>query len=183
MLLGPRFDVDFVRAPRIAPLAGWLLAAGLIAAVCAGAWCEREWRAGRELSAQLDDLNARAARDRDQAARQRPPVATGDPQVQAQALDVLAELHRPWRALFDQLEADRVRGVHLDQLTIDARFEGLQVQAEARSLADVLDFVRELPGSGPIVGVQLANHEVRAVPIGHVVSARIAARVDATAVH
>jgi hypothetical protein len=69
--------------------------------------------------------------------------------------------------------------VHLEQIAIDARFESLQVQAEARSLGDVLRFVEQLPGAGPIVAVQLASHELRSVPIGQVVDARISARISA----
>jgi hypothetical protein len=179
MILGRRFDIDFVRPPGVAPSVRWLLAAGVLALAVVGFRCERERESGQALQQQQADLTAHLDREREATDRRRVVVTRADPQVQAQATEVLAELHRPWRGLFEQLEADRVGGVHLEQIAIDARFESLQVQAEARSLGDVLRFVEQLPGAGPIVAVQLASHELRSVPIGQVVDARISARISA----
>jgi hypothetical protein len=178
MLFARRFDLDFVREPAIAPSVRWLLVAGLVAVTGAGFLCERAREAGAALVQQRDEIAARLDREREANERRRVVASRAEPAVQRQATEVLAELHRPWRDLFAQLEADQVNGVHLVQVAIDARFESVQVQAEGRSLGDVLRFVQQLPGSGPISAVQLANHELRTVPIGQVVDARIAARVE-----
>ena len=179
MLFGRRFDVDFVREPGAAPSVRWLLVAGLAAVIAAGLLCERAREAGAALLQQRDRIAARLDREREANERRRVVASRAEPAVQRQANEVLAEMHRPWRELFDQLEADRVDGVHVVQVAIDGRFESVQLQAEGRSLRDVLRFVQQLPGGGPISAVQLANHELRTVPIGHVVDARISARVEA----
>ncbi|HUN92469.1 MAG TPA: hypothetical protein VMU33_10455 [Burkholderiaceae bacterium] len=181
MILGPRFDVDFVRPAPVPPLAIAVLVVALVAAAAAAAWCEQAWRSGRDLASRRATLEAALERGREQAERRRTTARGADPQAQEQAVAVLDELHRPWRALFEQLEADRVGPVHLDQLAIDSRFESLQMQAEARSLGDVLRYVQALPGAGPIAAVQLSSHELRDAPGGRVVSARVVARLDGRA--
>jgi hypothetical protein len=179
MMLGRRFEVDFLRRPPLPPLAVWLLALGLVGSGLAAWSCIDAWHERAALALERAELDAALERAR-QAAQQRHSAARGaGPAAQAQAIEVLEALHRPWNALLDQLEAVHAPGVHLVQLAVDARFETLQLQAEARTLGDVLRYTEQLPAAGPIVAVRLTSHEVRDAPGGRVVSARLAAALGA----
>jgi hypothetical protein len=77
-----------------------------------------------------------------------------------QANLVLAELGRPWAALFDQLENNLSPDIALLAIRPDASRGRLRISGEARHLSDALDFVRRLGDSGQLADVVLESHEV-----------------------
>jgi hypothetical protein len=81
------------------------------------------------------------------------------------------ELHRPWHALFDALEAADTDGVNLVQLNIEPRFATLQLVAESRDLDKLVRYSQRLAGSGPIRTMTMTHHEWRDALGAHVVSA------------
>lgn len=182
--MSARYDIDFNRNRRPVGRIAWLLlAVGAVAALLAAVELRDRWDAAARQEAEGERLAeaVRAAGGRVNAAG-RDAAGPRDEGVRAQrqlALRVVGDLRRPWRELFEQLEAAHVGGVHLVQLGVDARFRTLQLQVEARDLHQVLRYLQRLPGSGPVVAVQLVSHEWRDAPAGRVLIARLSGELDA----
>ena len=177
-LLGRRFQVDFVQArPAVAPVARLLLAAGVLALAGAVADLAPRWVQRQQLNRQKEQLQSRLERQLGVAR----PAARAEVIGLAQARGVLDELDRPWPALFDQLEATRVPGVHLVQLGVDSRFQTAQVLAEASNLEELLQYSQRLAGSGPVQSVRLTHHEWHDAPVGRIVVANLTAELESTA--
>jgi len=172
-LLGRRFQVDFVqaRAP-VAPLAWLLVAIGAVALAVALADFAPRWLERARLRQESADLQARLD---SLPGVSRGPARASDAVGLAQARGVLAELNRPWPALFDQFESIGAPDVHLVQLGIDSRFQTVQMLAEATSLDRVVQFGQQFAGSNPVRSARLTHHEWRNAPAGRVVVADLTA--------
>jgi hypothetical protein len=182
-----RFDIDFVQAHRPVGAAAWiLLVLGLAASTAAAIVLQSRWEAGDAQQAEAQRLAEALHRATAPGPEVRGADAAraGGPErgaQQRQAARVIDELRRPWGALFAQMEGAGLPTVHLVQFGVDARFEALSMQVEARSLHEVLRYAQRLSGAGPIRAVQLVSHEWREAPGGRVVTARLAVELDAGA--
>lgn len=170
---GRRYSIDFAASrPALPPVSWWLLAAGCTALVVALADALPRWSLQSRLRTELEHLRSTAS-DLPSAAR-----AGGHPanaESLAQALALVDQLDRPWPQLLGRLETTRVPGVHLVQVGVDARFQSLQLLAEASRLDDVLSYARALAGQGPVKAVRLTHHEWRNVPGARIVVASLSA--------
>jgi hypothetical protein len=89
---------------------------------------------------------------------------------------VMAELHRPWHELFEQIEAAdeaQAPAVHLLQLSVAPPFTNVQVIVEARDLGDLVRFSQRLSGGKPIENMTMTHHEGRDALGAHVVTATL----------
>jgi hypothetical protein len=181
-------EVELLR-PRagVPPLSALLLAASAVAVLGAAMVCRPAWERSAELAA--DEARLQSAVDRlgadSPAGRSRTSAAGKSAQADAlaEAELVVAESHRPWHALFDQLEAAQKSegaGVHLVQLAIDPRFATVQLVAEGRDLGKLVRFAQQLPGTGPIRTMSLSHHEWRDTLGAHVVTASLQGELDSS---
>jgi hypothetical protein len=88
----------------------------------------------------------------------------------------MAELHRPWHELFEQIEAAdeaQAPAVHLLQLSVAPPFTNVQVIVEARDLGDLVRFSQRLSGGKPIENMTMTHHEGRDALGAHVVTATL----------
>lgn len=69
------------------------------------------------------------------------------------------QLSLPWGELFDAVEAPDYEAVTLLGVVPNAERKEVQIEAEARDLADVLPFVRQLRETGGLHGARLLAHE------------------------
>lgn len=173
-LLGPRFDADFCASRARAPLAAWLLlAAGMVTLAAALADLAPRWQRREHLSAERSTLEAQVQQLSGPVGASHPASATD----LVEARTVLGELRRPWKSLFDRFESVDVPRVYLVQLSVDSRFQGVQMLAEASRLDDVLQYSQKLAGDGPVRSVRLTHHEWRAAPGSRVVVANLTAEL------
>jgi hypothetical protein len=174
-LLGRRFQVDFAQArPPVAPLAWILLAVGTITLAAALAGFAPRWIEHERLARERSQLQARLDRVPGVA---RPSARAPDAIGLVQARGVLDQLDRPWPALLDQFESIDAPDVHLVQFVVDARFQTVQLLAEAAQLEQVLRYSKQLAGRGPVRSVRLTHHEWRAAPGGRIVVADLSANL------
>lgn len=147
-----RLRIDFRRRPQ--PSAGgWLLAlAGVLALACAG-WEQASQQRMREVqaawSARLQTSNSAAI------AADRPD----DPALAA-ARQAVARARLPWGTLFAALESAGGDDVALLMVTPDAARGQVKIQAEARDLAAMLAFQRQLQQQPGLSQVALLDHNV-----------------------
>ncbi|MHC5349311.1 PilN domain-containing protein [Metapseudomonas furukawaii] len=155
-------DLDFQHNP-IASRPGWgLLLAGL-SLVAAGVVMQLDLdRRLAEVRADLDRVEQRLqARGLRQA-----PLSAADEKLRAasqvELRRITAQMNLPWDGLFATLEAQPRKDIALLALTPDARKGQLRITAEARDLAAMLAFHRELEASDALRDVSLLNHETQA---------------------
>ena len=178
------YEVELLRPSGQVPPLSWIfLALGVCALagaalVCAPAWSRHGEIAQQRLATesalaalQADSASRAGAKQHTSASR---AVATED---LAEAEGIVAELHRPWHNLFDQLESAQAAegaGVHLQQLAVDPRFVTVQLVAEGRDLDKIVRFSQRLssqePDGGPVRSMNMTHHEWRDTLGAHVVS-------------
>lgn len=152
--------LDFQASPPPSA-AGWaLLGTGLLMAVLGvwlGLWVGGEEGAQRQRLAGVEEQLKRrgllapprtGVPDRDEAARLN------------EVLQISAQMNQPWDALFAMLERQERKDIALLGLAPDARKRQLRISAEARDLASMLAFHRNLEQSAELSDVSLLNHEV-----------------------
>jgi hypothetical protein len=180
------YEVELLHPRRnVPPLAWVLLVAGGAAIGAAMLACQPAWDHRAELAA--DEIRLQSALERlggetHTAGRSRSGAIAGEGDALAEAQLVVADAHRPWHDLFNQLEAAQKAqgtGVHLVQLGIDPRFATIQVVAEGRDLGKLVRFAQQLPGNGPIRTMSLTHHEWRDTLGAHVVTASLQGELDA----
>ncbi len=153
-----------------APWQGALAAALLATATAAfGHAVWQAWDLQRQAATLQDaaDEQARAARA---ARRARPAAGAASAATEPQALTA-AELHEwsqivqrldtPWASLFDALERATPRQVALIGIEPQPASGGIRIQAEARTLATLLDYAAALRATPPFTDVLLVKHETQ----------------------
>ena len=150
-------DLDFLQTRRRVSAAGWgLLAAGLIA-------CALQFAEFRRASAEIDAREAAAAHTREAARRALPEAAAERNPVGAEeakaALGVAARLNANWGAMLGGVAGGQGEGVTWLNLQADQPRGTLAVAGQARSLADMFEFVARLGAVQGIREAQLANYE------------------------
>ena len=149
--------IDFARSAAAPAWLGWgLLAVSLATAALLAV----EFRAAQTELARLED---RAERLRARASR-----ATADPQA-ARALRadlqraraVTQQLSLPWGRLFQAVEGAASSQVALIALQPESGQGVVRITAEARDLAEALEFVRRLSATRQLHGVHLASHQIQ----------------------
>lgn len=147
--------IDFHRKPGPS-LLGWaLLACGLaVLAVLAAAQRQLAQEAAAHQSArqQIESRLPGAGRAEDSA--------LGDDPDLAAARQVLARADIPWAALFDALEAADGPDMALLAVTPDAARGHVQLHAEARHLAAMLEYQQRLQADSRLRDVTLHDHEL-----------------------
>lgn len=184
-----RFNVDFARQRAPIPAGGWVMAAvGLIAMCGAVAWSIPDWQKREQLAGAQHRLrvalaDANPAPTVQQTRRADNATASGarSRDGQSEALSLTRELRKPWGALFGALESSSSDRVRIVQLDVDSRFRQVQIQAEAKSLSDLIRYGEKLASVAPINSARLAHHEWKAAGGGRVVSARLVATLDSNA--
>ncbi len=170
-------DLELLRpARRVVPLAGLLLVAGLIAAAGAALVLRPALERQSTLAADRGQLETRLERLGVRPAAAGEQHHGGRRETLEEGRQLAAELHRPWHELFDQLEqAAQADGaaVHLVQLSVDPRFDTIQLVAEARDLGHLVRFSQRLSGGAPLRSLVLTHYEWRDALGGHVLSAAL----------
>ncbi len=134
--------LDFLPTRQQQPLAAWLLlAAGLGLAALAG-------NHHMTLAEQLAALPAAA-----------PASVSARPRQQPTTTDAPAA--RPWGDLLNRLESQRPARIALLSLRGDAARGEARITAEARSEADMLDWLKALRGDAGFSNASLVQHTVR----------------------
>jgi hypothetical protein len=172
------YEVELLRSERrVAPVSWLLLASGMIALAGAALAARPGWEQHRDLEQQraaadaaLERLGADSGRA-GSAAHSRAPAGAKSDLEDAGA--IVAELHRPWHAFFDQLEAADEAAVHVQQLSVGSRFASVQLVAEGRELDRLVRYSQRLPGAGPIRSMTITHHEWRDAMGTRVVSASL----------
>jgi biopolymer transport protein ExbB/TolQ len=149
--------IDFARSAAAPAWAGWgLLAVSLVLAGLLAA----EFRAAQTELARLNDRVERL--------RARESRSVADPQTARQlreelqrARAVTQQLSLPWGRLFQAVESAASRQVALIALQPESGQGVVRITAEARDLAEALEFVRRLQATRQLGGVHLASHQVR----------------------
>jgi hypothetical protein len=178
-------DIDFHRPQARTAWWAWaLLAAALLSLAAAADELWTQHRQGDERAAERDRL-ASAVERRTAALRGPMPSARPagrDDKPQRKKLPWSTDLHRPWLELLDALERCATPQVPLQQIAVDARFDGAQLQVQAASLPELFAYVTALQRAGaPIRAAQLAGHEWTGAEAaeGRRLRARIVLRLDA----
>ena len=159
MIVMRPLKLDFLHATR--PPA-WLGAALLgVGLVCSLAVAGEYWRVTAErqhLEAQQADTARLLRRE---TPRLRQPM--GDPNLMAKEVEqarlILADLSRPWDAMFGELEG--VASDHVALLGVQPSKSGdeVRLRGEARNYDDLLDYITRLENTERFGEVLLASHE------------------------
>lgn len=150
--------IDFARPAAAPAWFGWgLLAVSLAAAALLAA----EFRAAQTELARLED---RAERLRARESR----AVAGDPRSARvlreelqRARAVTQQLSLPWGRLFQAVEGAASQKVALIALQPESAQGLVRITAEARDLAQALEFVKRLSATRQLRGVHLASHQVQ----------------------
>lgn len=150
-------DLDFLQTRRRVSAAGWgLLVAGLLA-------CALQFAEYRRASAEIDAREAAQTRAHEAARRAQPlAAAQGNPvgSEEAKALrGVAARLNADWGAMLGGVAGAQGEGVTWLSLQADQTRGRLAVAGQARSLAEMFEFVARLGAVQGIREAQLANYE------------------------
>ena len=118
-----------------------------------------------QLEAQRADLHLRLQDDSQLSEAPKPVVLSSEDSEKLreqakQANAVLKELGLPWPALFALLEQTASPEIALLIIRPDAAKGRIRISGEARNLADVLQYVRDLSTEGTMSDVVLEQHEV-----------------------
>jgi Tfp pilus assembly protein PilN len=78
----------------------------------------------------------------------------------ASARAVMRRLSLPWDALFRAIESADAKTVALLTIQPNAERRTLAISGEAKAFEHVLDYIRQLERSDPLVNVHLTNHKI-----------------------
>ena len=159
-----RIDLDFVvRDGRGGSRSGWaLFGIGVISAAAVAVL----YAGIAERSAQWDEAARKAAR-KDASARM---TASGPENAQAHtqligqvedANDVIGRLSLPWNALFSSIEGAALDTVALLGVQPQPQQRLVTLAGEARSYADVLEYMERLDASVAFAHSRLVSHKVK----------------------
>lgn len=107
-------------------------------------------------------LERQVADARDSARRsggRQPPIALPAPVIAA-INEAIGQLNLPWGELFSAFEAELPKSVALLALEPDVRKQVFNVQAEAKTPEDMVDFYASLDAGQRFAEVSLLRHEV-----------------------
>jgi len=151
-----RLDLDFHRAERfrLDALSIGLLLAGALAL----AWVGEQWLAARDAEA----VQAGALLKLEQRPAPRRVVSRADSAGEAAHARITAQLNAGWQPAFDALAAARSSKIAL--LSLDAVHAKRQIKlvAEARRLADAVEFIEALQQQPGVLRAVLVQHEIEA---------------------
>lgn len=150
--------IDFARSAAAPTWLGW----GMLAvALAVAALLASEFRAAQIELARLEDraerLRAREAR----AVAANPQDARALREELQRARAVTEQLSLPWGRLFRAVEAAATKQVALIALQPESGRGVVRITAEARDLAEALEFVRRLAATRQLRGVHLASHQIQ----------------------
>jgi hypothetical protein len=168
--------LDFHRAPG-QPFIGWLLLLLGFAAVVGASALHRH----RESIRAQEDINIEtraAAQRQEREAALRPRVI---PLEETRLRHVQPELDRPWLPLLRSIESSTEAPVFLLGLSMDPSSGKLQIDAEAPSFDEAMDYVRRLADVDLLKSVQIVSHDNVLDPWGRpAVKFTVAARWSAS---
>jgi hypothetical protein len=123
----------------------------------------------RERADRLDDRLQLAERTHRAALRAHGPAPRAAvPPAERRAEDRMrSEMGRPWDALFGALEQASGPDISLLALTPHGAMEAVNLDGEARNLAALLAFMRQLRAGGFFTGIHLRDHHVDAADALH----------------
>ena len=160
--------LDFVAAPRQAPLAGvLLLAVGLGAAITVGVMFDGQVTERNRLDAELNATSSA-----------RGPKVSSSLHSSDEAAKVEAELSIPWSQLLSELESagkDSEATVSLLQVEPDPGKHIVRITAEAKSLPAALAYLQRLQQSKVLRYPMLESHELKKDDPEHPVRVKLAA--------
>jgi hypothetical protein len=151
--------LDYRRQPQ----ARWIGVALLVAGVAGAGFLGTEYR-------QLADEVERAEsgmREHGAAARKQTvaPATEGDVQKVAlevkKAREVVLQLKTPWNELFASVESVQAPNVALLGIESDVEKQRVKINAEAKNLGAMLDYLRELEGRPTFADVYLQSHQTQ----------------------
>ncbi|MBD5802892.1 hypothetical protein AZOA_23240 [Azoarcus sp. Aa7] len=150
-------DLDLLQTRRRVSAAGWgLLAAGLLA-------CALQFVEYRRASAEIDAREVAVARAREAARRAQPVAAAQRNPVGAEeakaVIGVAARLNADWGGMLGGVAGAQGEGVTWLSLQADQARGRLAVAGQARSLAEMFEFLARLGAVQGIREAQLANYE------------------------
>lgn len=150
-----RIELDFLRRKPPVPALSWLLLAlGLAAAFTAG------WQ-HTVVQEDVRRESARAAQLARESKAGRPRhIATARAAAVAADLSDQALLGKPWGDLFLRLERSRPAKIAFLDLEADGRKSQIIVTAEAKTPAQMLDYLNELRKQPGFSGVTLTSHVI-----------------------
>lgn len=153
-----RLDFDFhARAARPSLLSLILLAAGVLAA----GWSWHVWQTARDTQAGL--ALQIAALEKPAPRKVAKPAVRGDEARQR----IAAQLNYAWQPVFDTLAAARSNKVAFISLDAVQAKSQVKLVAEARQLADAVEFVDALQQQPGVKRAALFQHEVQRAPQEH----------------
>ena len=147
-------ELDFVAAPRRLPWAG-LTVLALALAVSGGLLHKHQ--AAQERLQQLEAAEGLLGTTR--TSRALPRERQEERLKVAQA--TVRQLALPWAELIDALERSAMREVSLLNIQPDAQQRLLRLTAEARSEAQMLEYLRRVGAAGRFSEVHLVSHQLR----------------------
>ena len=157
-----RLDFEFrTQQPRFNKL-GWGL---LLAGMTAMAWTWMNYQAARATDAGLALQIANIEKTRSHAvSRSIPRSDDGARSAQAR---VAAQLAYSWQPAFDALAAARTSKIALVSLDASQAKSKIELVAEARKLADAVEFIDVLQQQPGVKSATLIRHEVQDTPAQH----------------
>jgi nitrate reductase NapAB chaperone NapD len=151
-----RLNLDFHRADRfrLDALSVGLLLAGALAL----AWVGEQWSAARATEAA--QAGALLKLEQGSLAPKPPVISRADSAAQAAHARIAAQLNAGWQPAFNALAAARSSKIAL--LSLDAVHAKRQIKlvAEARHLADAVEFIEALQQQPGVVRAVLVQHEI-----------------------
>jgi hypothetical protein len=173
-------EVELLRSPARIPAFSWaLLGLGLLAAALAALLVvpqlQRAQAARIELAQRETHAEAKAGSPSGHGSGSR---GGADREITAQATAVARDLHRPWRELFDRLEASQQADVHLLSINVDPGFGTVQIAAESREIEALLRYGQRLASAAPVHAVDMTHYEWRDASGVRVVSATLVAHLQ-----
>lgn len=149
--------IDFARSAAAPAWLGWgLLAVSLATAALLAV----EFRAAQSELARLED-GAERLRARESRVSADPQAARALREELQRARAVTEQLALPWGRLFLAVEGAAAKQVALIALQPESGQGVVRITAEARDLAQALEFVRRLSAMQQLRGVHLASHQVQ----------------------
>ena len=150
----PPLELDFVATPRRLRLAGLMVM--VLALGVAGTLLHKHQSAQQRLQ-QLQAAESLLSSAR--APRVVPRERLDEQLKSAQA--TVRQLALPWAELIDALERSAMREVSLLNIQPDAQQRLLRLTAEARSEAQMLEYLRRVGAAGRFSEVHLVSHQLR----------------------
>jgi hypothetical protein len=150
--------IDFARSAAAPAWLGWgLLAVSLATAALLAA----QYRTAQTELARLEDRAERLRERESRAAAADPQAARALREELQRARAVTQQLSLPWGRLFQAVEGAAARQVALIALQPESGQGMVRITAEARDLAEALEFVRRLAATRQLRGVHLASHQIQ----------------------